>query len=343
LTTKNAKQRFDIYTHSEGKTGLGQLVEFTCHPDDVNKVKESLQIIRTVGIPTSGRTSVGHGGYGRYSRFDIAQHKYAGGGNGYIEVLEIKNPPDNRCGLVIHEWNSYDGSIFNEFKSLEEAEAAFDRLWGSQTAERMPTEKGFIRRVVCGGLSPWFYAVGDQHLMGDFVFPDIIGEDPVFRFGRRFIVRDRDGLPTVKTCMGLVLVEKETSSYGHEKKKYRLVHWDDGTTWDEYMAVTQPEPLDAKDLWIQDAIDQFRKLLTGKTDSFTIDFVNGSKFVGKLKLKDAKSTSAEGSYKVSLTMDDGKTKEGEFHFAPTLAIPTVETVFTNRRLRLVGKLPASTP
>jgi len=319
------KDKFNSYTFSEGKTGIGQMVEFTCRSEDVDKVKEFLETIRTIDIPTTGRVNVGHGCYGRYTRFDIVQHKYAGGGNegggGYIEVLEIKNPPDRRCGIVIYEYTTYGNSVFYEFSNLQDAILAFEKNCGGSG---FPKCKGFLRRVVCDRLNPWFYAVGSQLLLDDFVFPNVIDEDPIFRYGRKFVVRDYYGLPTIKTCMGTRLIKKEIDQYGGETESFRLTLWDDGTVWDEYRCSEHPQPLDESELWIQDAIDRFRKLLTGKISKFTIDFIDGGKFIGKLKPKDGKSHSAGGRYEVQLTFRGGNVFEGVFDFEPTLEIPTVE-------------------
>jgi len=237
------KDKFDTYTFSEGSTGIGQMVEFSCCPEDVGKVKEFLKTIRTIDIPTTKRVNVVHGCYGRYTRFDIVQHKYAGGGNGsgggYIEVLEIKNPPDGRCGIVIYEYSTHDNSVFYEFSNLPDAVLAFEKNRGGSGFSKC---EGFLRRVVCNRFyTPWFYAVGSQLLLDDFVFPNIIEEDPTFRYGRKFVVRDYYGLPTIKTCMGSRLIRKD--EYGGKTESSLLVLWEDGTVWDEYKCSERPRPL----------------------------------------------------------------------------------------------------
>jgi len=318
-----SNDRFDSYVYKEGKTGKGQLIDFTCHPENAEKVEELLKTIGRIDIPTTGRVLLAHGGFGKYTRFKVVQHRYAGGGygelGGYIEVLEIKNAPDGRCGFVFHEYNSLDGSVFSEFTNLKNAIVVFETR--SITAKELSKCKGFLRRVVCGGFEPWFYAVGDQNLRGDFVFPDIIDEDPVFRFGRKFIIRGwNHNLPIIKTCMGMRLFKRKIEDY-KEPEEFRLVYWDDGTTsW----AGEFPQPLDESELWIHDAIEKFRKLLTGKTSKFTIDFMNGSKFVGRFKKKLTKSHSAGGVYAARVTMKNGRVLEGKLYFEPVPEIQTVE-------------------
>jgi len=313
-------RKFNCYTYSEAKTGAGQLLEFTCRPEDVEKVKEFLKIVRTIDVPVTGTVNISHGGYGKYTRFDIVQHKYAGGGIGYIEVLEIKNPPDGRHGIVLHEYSGPGGSIFYEFKTLKEAEGTWEKFFNGR--KELGQCSGFIRSVPCGWMDPWFYAVGDQLLMGDFAFPDVMGDHPVYRFGRKFVVQEYDDLPVVKTCVGSVMVER--GYYEREKKKYTQVFWDDGTVWDEYCSTKKPEPLAENELWIHEATEKFQKLLAGRTDSFTIDFMGGGKFIGKYKPRDKKSHHLAGEYKVKLTLAPNQVKKGSFYFIPTPEAPTIE-------------------
>ena len=268
------------YTFSEGRTGGDQLVEFTCRPEEVEQVKEFLKIIRTIDIPTTGRVAVGHGGYSQYTRYNITQHKYAAGGQAYIEVLEIKNPPDGRCGIVINEYHNGD-SVFTEWHTLEHALEAYEKGWGSWKTDKVfPTLKGFVRRVICNVLTPWFYAIGDEELVGDYTFPRGLQDDVVYRFGRKFVVSDRDGgTPEIKTCMGTCFyTEKGTDGYGREKKYYhRFVYWDDGSFFDAHNYTSNPPyPLEESELWIMEAICQFKKeILTGNKKRFTINFIGG--------------------------------------------------------------------
>ncbi len=171
---------FSSYTYSEGKTGGGQLVEFTCPPEAAADVKAFLQQnVRTINPPTTYKTKAGHGAYGMYSRYSIKQHRYAGGGPdeggswGYIEILEIKNPPDGRWGIIINECTSLQGGVFSEWETLKQARAAFTKCQSTLSTENeFPKLPGFKRRVVCGALRPWFYAIGDEELIGDYSFPD---------------------------------------------------------------------------------------------------------------------------------------------------------------------------
>jgi len=118
-------------------------------------------------------TIVPHGSYERPSRFQITQHSYAAGMSAYIELLEIADPPDGRCGLVIHEYiasGSEAGSWFMEWEDLASAKAAFEQGWGAPgRVKRLLEQPDFKRHVHRRKRTPWFYAVSDQELDGDFV------------------------------------------------------------------------------------------------------------------------------------------------------------------------------
>lgn len=326
------KKDFSCYTYSECRTGKGQLVEFTCRSEDVEKIKTFLaENLRTIEIPTTCVVqNVQHGGFEKYTRFRIEQHKYAGGGCGFIEVLEIKNPPDKRCGFVIYLETNYENTFFSEFETLQDVILAFEKNWsaGRELKDRISKQKGFIRTVECGFLNPWFYAVADQNIVGDLVFPNVVIEnDPVYRVFRKFIVRDYDGLPTIKTCLGCAYYETDGSYPDYKKHQHKKVFWNDGTVWDDYSSSDIPKPLDEKTIWIQEAIDSFRNLITGKTDKFEIEFINGDKFIGRFSPKNKRRHHKEGRYKVRIKYKKGrktKTIEGEFDFKPTLEMPTVE-------------------
>ena len=287
-------EKFNSCVHSEVRTGAGQLVKLSysvpivADKEELEKIKESVKEffatqIRDIDIPITGRVNVGHGGYGQYTRYDITQHKYAGGGyqgnGGYIEVLEIKNPPDNRWGIVINEYKSPGGSVFTEWETLENALDAFSKFWSSsQTESGFSLIPGFKRRIICGALTPWFYAIGDEELMGDYVFPEGLQNDPVFRFGRQFVVFDNDKIPTIKTCMGTRFLQRKERDYPHKEYSYRHVYWDDGSVWkDNFNSGVEfsPRPVEESELWVVEAVQQFRQILVGKSAKFTINFTEG--------------------------------------------------------------------
>ncbi|MFH1171946.1 MAG: hypothetical protein V1778_05445 [bacterium] len=315
------------------------MVEFTCPPDVADRVREFLrENVRTIDTPTTGRVHIPHGGYGRYTRYDVKQHDYAGGGHGggggFIEVLEIANPPDGRWGIVIHEWASGEGSIFTEWETIECARAAFARYWGNRdTAERFPLCPGYRRRIVCGALTPWFYAVGDEQLLGDYAFPEGLQDDPVYRFGRQFIVIDADGIPMVKTCMGTRFITRKQRDYPYEDVQRRLVYWDDGSVWDESRwGSSLPRPVEDGEMWITEALQQFRQLIAGEHTTFTLPFTDGTVFVGEVKRPKPRVPCAEGAYFLIVQLEgEREPKQGWVHdFKPSPGAPDIVQYVTQR-------------
>lgn len=336
-TGTEEKDCMACYSYSEGRTRTNQLIEFSCHPDNVEKVRSFLsENIRHIDIPTTGQVNVAHGGYGKYTRYDIIQHDYAGGGypgcGGFREVLEIKNPPDGRCGIVVYEEVSGKGSFFIEWETLKDARSFFSKHQ-APAAEELKKISGFKRRVNCGALTPWFYAIGDEQLIGDYAFPEGIQDDPVFRFGKQFVVFDKDDIPAVKTCMGTRFIQgKKIGYYDQTELHYRLVYWDDGSVWDESEhKCGRPRPIEEGEAWITEAVAQFRQLLAGKSTEFAINFIDGNKFIGRLAQKKPRSKSAEGNYFLVVRLK-GKNEpvQGRIEFKPTRKAPDIVRFVTQR-------------
>ncbi len=354
-------------TFGEGRTATGQLVEFTCKSEDKDKIVQSLSMVKTVELPITHKINVSHGSRGMYSRFQIKQHDYAGGNNedgggGYIEVLEILNPPDGRWGIVIHEYLTWKGHTFSEWQTVETVKAFFKTAWGSRNGlEEAKVQNGFRRFVHCGFLTPWFYAIGEQELISDYAFPEWIQDDPVFHFGVKCLVPNIQSVSlwakpanlgfTVKTCMGCqVITERVESSpswiSGQSKakeKQTRIIVWDDGTVYDPRRLSSedsQPRPLKDDELWIDEAITQFHRLLAGQQTSFTINFVGGGKFTGRFVPPNKQKYDPAGSYYAVVVFSDGGSKEGRFDFSPTDEFPTVDAKI-RRKMNTEGKTIAS--
>lgn len=148
------KEPFSSYTFGEANTGGGQLIQFTCRPGEVQKVADFLGTeVRNIDVPTTKRMSINHGGYGRYTRYEIIQHLYGGGNNeegggGYREVLEIKNPPEGHWGIVTHDYTTWEGSSFIEWNSVEDATKNFNQgRWNINVVRNSPKPEGFKRFV----------------------------------------------------------------------------------------------------------------------------------------------------------------------------------------------------
>lgn len=322
---------FSSYQSGEGRTGTGQLVSFTCPSDKTDSVRNFLrEHIRTIKPHDTRFATVNHGGFCRHTRYDIVQHDYAGGGAEYVELLEIRNPPDNRYGYVINQHSPADSS-FTEWDSLERARSAYTAFFFRPSGTVLSSFPGFLREVSCGPLTPWFFAVGDEELFGDYASPHNLQEHPVFRFGRQFVVHDNNDLPTVKTCMGARYRKEEVSRYSsHNARNLLTVFWDDGTVWnEEYSYPTAPHPLEDGEIWITEALRQFRKFLTGRTEKFSVNLTDGTTFIGRLKKTGTRSFSPEGDYYVTCRIvGEEKVREGWVHFTPTPEAPDVVQLVT---------------
>lgn len=329
------KNPFSSYQYGEGRTGTGQAVEFSCPSGRIDFVKAFLaENVRTIRPPVTHKVCTEHGWYGGYSRYDMKQHDYAGGRGGFIETLEIKEPPDNRWGFVFYEYSSHGESSFTEWDTLEQARAAFKTYFsgGSDREKKIAKLPGFKRRVQCGVMTPWFYAIGDEELVGDYAFPHGLQDDATYRLGRKFLVYDWEGMPSIKTCMGTRFVREKISYYPYTEQQYRMVYWDDGSAWKEGDTKHgYPRPIEDGELWIAEAVQQFRELLAGKRTDFYIKFTDGNQFVGKLAKVNRRKSSAEGRYLVVVNVKgESKPSEGWVEFKPTPEAPDVVQFITQR-------------
>jgi len=346
---QNDSDRFSSYQHGEGHTGTGQPIKFTCPIGESAQVVEFLRThVRTIEEATTRRVLLAHGVYGNYSRYDIVQHRYHGIGNygnggGYLEVLEIKDPPEGRCGIVTHRYTEQEGVVFIEWETLDAALSAFTEV-GYGTAEKHEAHPGFKRWVLCGKLTPWFYAIGNEQSVGDFAFPHGMQDDPIYRFGKKFVVFDFEDTPSIKTCMGTRFFARQKKITGLDRDDadkphcYRYVCWDDGSVWCEGVSSCKPpRPLVAGELWIAEAMDKFKELLAGKTAKVQVDLGDGNKFVGKLVKNECKARTAQGTYLICVKFKgEDETKEGWVTFSPTPEDPDI-IKYVTRHFALQGK------
>lgn len=122
-------------------------------------------------------TIVSKGVCSRPSTYEVLQHKYMGGGHpgcgGWIELIEIKNPPDDRCPFIIYEYWSHKNShesFFWEWRTLGEAMAAYEFAGWHNQREKFRKAPGFLRFVICQNHTPWFYA--QEIIPWDYVPPE---------------------------------------------------------------------------------------------------------------------------------------------------------------------------
>lgn len=352
----------------EVQTDGGQTVRFDVPYDlDIDrderdaqfeKIKEVLGTLANISLPSSHEVNVKHGGYGRHSRYDLDQLEYQGGGNAYYEVLHVKDAPNGRHPFVSNGHHSFGEQFSNFFAEWETTDAAIAHAKSTggyvvshsmlKEKEGSPKIPGLIRAVDTGYLSPWFYATGDAEILGDFVFPEHLAQDPIFTVGKQFLVPETsektgDPIMVLKTCMGCVVrdVPQQSDRFGRRSvhgaagvDKYRAVQWHDGSVTQVYPNTSQnmiPVPLADEDTWVVDAQRKFNQLLSGGNQGFEVKFADGGKFVGRyIPPKDSPKPDAQGRYMMVVTMKDGSVREGWTDFTPTDEHPTVISYVQDR-------------
>jgi hypothetical protein len=326
---------FSAYTYGEAQTAGGQLIHFSCRSEDLEEIKKVFQDkLRNVSFPETHRVMLEHGMYGRYTRYEIIQHKYAGwnhesGAGGYIEVLEVKNPTDGRGSIVIYDYRDDLGAVFTEWETLESAIEGERRFWGQSDRTQESWEKlGCKRFVRCGELDPWFYAVGNQELVGDYVFPEYLQDDPVYTFGRKFIVQGADDFLEVKTCFGARFISGERESFSGHRSPWaqRIVYWSDGSsTVMDCGKESAVKPLERDEAWIAEASRQFTRLLSGNKERFLIKLLDGTQFIGRVIPDKGRSVFRRaGRYFAKVQVEgEAKVREGWVDFVPSEKEPDV--------------------
>lgn len=108
-----------------------------------------------------------HGSYANGTVYGIVQHRYGStdcesSRQGYVEVLQIKDAPSDKCGSVIHVHFNDTGSLIHEFEYWEDAVAAYRRMSGTFYAEKDAKDKqGYKQTINCEDELPWFYQVDE--------------------------------------------------------------------------------------------------------------------------------------------------------------------------------------
>lgn len=272
----------------EARTHDGQLMRFWApsdlSPQEKGRIKAAIGRTKGYTLPETHRVNVEHGGYGQYSRYDIKQTKYAGGGAGFIEALEVQDAPDGRCPHIVFHYATYGNSAFWEFETQKLADAAFEKCWGNlkDPDHGLSSQPGFIREVFCDILTPWFYAVGNQELVVDWAFPEYHQDHPYFTPGKLYLVVDQEsGDEKVKRCIGSRVVD---NYHGYERYipvDTVLVFWDDGTHFSSKTKgwmpdeVPLPKALNEASEEVAQALGTFRELLATEPQL-------ANEFLGKL-------------------------------------------------------------
>jgi hypothetical protein len=320
------RRTFTCYSFFEARDGLGRVVQFSSERQDTEAITSAIAVTREIcPPPRTHLTQTGEGISNYASRYAIHRHRYAGGGSGYIELLEIRDAPDGRHSIVLNSRPAWDRRSFTEWQTVEDGIRAFERSFNYREEEaRLETLPGFLRHVDCGMLQPWFCAIGNEDLIRDYAVPYGLEDDPVFRLGAKFVCREFgtgiEIVNVVRTCLGTS--RRTDRDFGTSE---RWVHWDDGSVTRISDRNIQPRPLRESEEWIEDAVSAFRSFLSGATDRFEIPIGQGQSFVGKLK-RASTSPTARGEYDIRVHLNGSKEpKRGWVTFTPTPDAPDLVT------------------
>lgn len=252
------------------------------------------------------------------SRYSVKEHEYSGSGHpgagGYIQILEVEDAPDNRQPIVTF-WHKESGleisSGFTEWESIEYAKSAFKMHFpwriDFKKVKKMP---GFVRNVESNYLIPWFYAVGKQIIIGDYVFPENLQNDPVYKIGRKFVLTEYNGKTSIKTCLGCF--------FSRDKRE---VIWEDGTTWSDWRYSGNPVPLEETPF--KSNLSSIVRCLNESKESFDIFLSDGRILKGRMEKQANKNLA--GDYRVRVFLKDffSSPETEEIEFEPTRECPTI--------------------
>ena len=96
---------------------------------------ETMDLDEEFRLRTSGWKDgyVAHGPHWWPTPYKGVQHKYAGGDEGFIELLEIFDPPKDKSGFVIL-WHDMGKSKVISWKSLEDAQKGWTHIMAARMA-----------------------------------------------------------------------------------------------------------------------------------------------------------------------------------------------------------------
>lgn len=330
-TLDASKPIFKDVTTKEVTSAEGILVKLKGPIDVVEKVTELLPLLglelphtQWVDVPDSKCRR-------RYSRYNITVHKVEGLNdfNHAGSLFEIHDGPVDKSPIVIDRFTS-----FSEWESLEAAKAALkvmDSRWLRHEDIAENPLPGQLRVVLCHPFDPWYYAIDNQLIVGDIVFPDGFQEDPVFKAGTPCVVYDRDDRPNIKICLGCRLERRNNypSNSQVHVPVFRTVYFDDGTIWNESDRIGKPpRPLGDNEVWAFDVLQRVQQSLAGGAMNFEVPLVGGMKFIGRLRGRNGNTF--EGTYHARISFKDGGKDEGYFDFNPTPELPTAEAFLRAR-------------
>ena len=107
-------------------------------------------------------SKISHGSESQISKYKLIQHERMAGETGFVEVIQVKNPPKDHGKFFIHKYNaSYQTSSFSRWENLGDALNAFNQTSGLtlNLARRMYLIlEGYVGITDCKPKEdPWFY------------------------------------------------------------------------------------------------------------------------------------------------------------------------------------------
>lgn len=308
----------------------GQAVTITCPIEDLTTITDALALVAKIEVTPNAKTTLWHGKSPVYSRFDIEQIYYQEYSWGYVEILNVKDGPDDKPGVILHERLRGGGRTFSYWKTVTNAQYMADQpCWPtSGTTESFQRAVGFISLVKCDGLVPWFLAVGDEQLIGEFTFPKKHFEHPVFRPGQHFVVYDLKNpskpRPMVKMCV-CCKMEKVFPQAPDFTEYQTVIYWHDGTRSTEYaMRDLPPIPFDEKDLWLVQAQAGLGNLVVTPNTEIVVSFTDGTAFYGKIRNANHPLLKQAGLYGLTAKVKGQELPEHwQKKFEPSTERPTI--------------------
>ena len=317
--------------YMELKTRDGQLIQVVIPLDSELSTEEIEKLAASIGevrVPTTKWVGGGHNECVRLTRFELVplrDEKDRSIFNGLRGAFKIVDPPDGRHNVVVYagdrmeNYCDLDTTSFFEFETDKLAVSAW-KLFESRGDVKLASQPGCIRRVHCGLFDPWFFAVADQAIVGDLVFPTEIEQWWIFRHGQKFVVhpwamlhREGHNFPKIKTCWGIKSETRDAhyAIYGPRNKmvvQYAL--WSDGTVSqignkEEKRLPYGIEVLQGESLLAHRAICETEAVAGGLKDQAEIVCLDGSRVKIQWIPADKKRHYKEAEYEVEFLTENG--------------------------------------
>lgn len=321
-----------LSTSTQITTATGVVLTVTAPLEIISQLETLLPEVERIGRAKAQPAESDRDGPPLISRFNLKRHQFKRDQWGYVEALEILDPPRGRSSFVIHQRLIDGNRVFSEWRKSENALWASSKTtWpitgSTESFERFP---GFKKLVNCGRLTPWFLAIDTEELFGDFAAPQGLANDPTYRLGVKCIVYDEKEEPTLKTCLGCRIEKGQSGQFPFEPYEYRVIYFDDGTTWLSNSKIKAPRILQGDEIWTAEALGQVKAAMVGGRTQAPVDFLDGTSLKVSRVAISRPSLSEKGTYHLTaLVAGEGKRHWRE-DFTPTAECPTILSAVTRK-------------